>query len=101
MRTKQLTIRLTNDFHKALVDYCAANMIPVSTFMVQQTAKAIGYKPKQATTRTYQDHTPVVQPPQPPLDSDGLIPDLGELDESDWDMEDLQRRAAAAPLRNV
>ena len=95
MRTKQLTIRLTDDFHKALVDYCTANMIPVSTFMVQQTAKAIGYKPKKATPRTYQDHTPVVQSQQPQLDSDGLIPD------DDWDLEDLQRRAAAAPLKNV
>ena len=87
MRTKQLTIRLTNDFHKALVDYCTANMIPVSTFMVQQTAKAIGYKPKQATTRTYQYS----------VDDFGMTPEA----EDDWDMEDLQRRAAAAPLRNV
>lgn len=93
MRTKQLTIRLTNDFHKALVDYCTANMIPVSTFMVQQTAKAIGYKPKKATPRT----SVVVQPQQLPIpDEDGLIPDDGD---DDWDMEDLQRRAAAAPLK--
>ena len=93
MRTKQLTIRLTNDFHQALVDYCAANMIPVSTFMVQQTAKAIGYKPKKATPRTYQDHTPVAV----------VEPEYGDInpDEYDWDMEDLQRRAAAAPLKNV
>lgn len=87
MRTKQLTIRLTNDFHKALVDYCTANMIPVSTFMVQQTAKAIGYKPRPATTRTYQYSA----------DDFGMTLEA----EDDWDMADLQRRAAAAPRRDV
>ena len=98
MRTKQLTIRLTNDFHKALVDYCTANMIPVSTFMVQQTAKAIGYKPKPATPRTYQQPVEPVEPEYGEITPEEF---LSSVDESDWDMADLQRRAAAAPLRNV
>jgi hypothetical protein len=94
MRTKQLTIRLTSDFHKALVDYCTTNMIPVSTFMVQQTAKAIGYKPKPATSRSYSTGTTPVS---------AVEPEYGDInpDEYDWDMEDLQRRAAAAPLKRL
>jgi hypothetical protein len=96
---KFLHVRIPYDFHQQLVKYAEDRFISVSSVVLQSVAKTIGYTPKKATPRTYQDYTPVVvQPPQPPIpDEDGLIPDLGELDESDWDMEDLQRRAAAAP----
>lgn len=100
MKTKQLTIRIPYDFHQQLVKYAEEHYLPVSRVITQAVAKAIAYKPKPATPRTYQDYTPVVvQPPQPPIpDEDGLIPDDGD---DDWDIEDLQRRAAAAPLKPV
>ena len=93
---KFLHVRIPHDFHQQLVKYAEDRFIPVSSVVLQAVAQTIGYKPKQATTRTYQyseAHTPVA----------AVEPEYGDInpDEYDWDMEDLQRRAAAAPLRNV
>lgn len=88
---KFLHVRIPYDFHQQLVKYAEDRFISVSSVVLQSVAKTIGYTPKKATPRTYQDYTPVVlQPPQPPIPDDG---------DDDWDMEDLQRRAAAAPLK--
>lgn len=90
---KFLHVRVPYDFHQQLVKYAEDRFIPVSSVVLQSVAKTIGYTPKKATPRTYQDHTPVAV----------VEPEYGDInpDEYDWDMEDLQRRAAAAPLRNI
>lgn len=88
---KFLHVRIPLDFHQQLVKYAEDRFIPVSSVVLQSVAKTIGYTPKKATPRTYQDYTPVVVP-----DEYGLIPDDGD---DAWDVEDLQRRAAAAPLK--
>jgi len=86
---KFLHVRVPHDFHQQLVKYAEDRFIPVSSVVLQAVAQTIGYKPRPATTRTYQDPVPFTDP----------IPDLGELDESDWDVAELQRRAQAAPVK--
>ena len=84
---KFLHVRIPHDFHQQLVKYAEDRFIPVSSVVLQAVAQTIGYKPRPATTRTYQYSA----------DDFGMTPEA----EDDWDMADLQRRAAAAPLRNV
>lgn len=91
---KFLHVRIPHDFHQQLVKYAEDRFVPVSSVVLQSVAETIGYTPKKATPRTYQDYTSVVVQPQP--SSDDINPD-----EYDWDVEDLQRRAAAAPLKGV
>lgn len=87
---KFLHVRIPHDFHQQLVKYAEEHYLPVSRVITQAVAKTIAYKPQRATPRTYQ---------QP------VEPEYGEITpedyESDWDMADLQRRAAAAPRRDV
>lgn len=87
---KFLHVRVPHDFHQQLVKYAEDRFIPVSSVVLQAVAQTIGYKPRPATPRTYQD---------PPVVQDDPIPDLGELDGGDWDVEELQRRAQAAPVK--
>ncbi len=83
---KFLHIRIPADFHQQLVKYAEDRFVPVSSVVLQAVAQTIGYKPRLATERTYQQSQP--------LDEFGLAPDTDDLD-----MADLQRRAAAAPLK--
>lgn len=92
MKTKQLTIRIPMDFHQQLVKYAEEHYLPVSRVITQAVAKTIAYKPKPATPRTYQ------QPVEPEY---GEITPEDYESNWDWDMADLQRRAAAAPRRDV
>lgn len=84
---KFLHVRIPHDFHQQLVKYAEDRFIPVSSVVLQAVAQTIGYKPRPASTRTYQQ----------PVDDFGLTPEA----EDDFDMADLQRRAAAAPLKGV
>jgi hypothetical protein len=97
---KFLHIRIPHDLHQQLTQYASDRFIPVSSVVLQAVASTIGYKPRPAAPRSF-NSTPVqVQPQaQPPVDDLGMIPDSDGGIDLDW--EDLQRRAAAAPLRPV
>lgn len=95
---KFLHVRIPHDFHQQLVKYAEDRFLPVSSVVLQAVAKTIDYKPKPATPRTYQQPVEPVEPEYGEITPEDF---LSSVDESDWDMEDLQRRAAAAPLRNV
>ena len=91
---KFLHVRIPHDFHQQLVKYSEEHYLPVSRVITQAVAKAIVYKPQRATSRSYSTDTASVA---------AVEPEYGDInpDEYDWDMEDLQRRAAAAPLKGV
>ncbi len=97
MKTKQLTIRIPMDFHQQLVKYSEEHYLPVSRVITQAVAKTIAYKPQRATSRTPSAVTPV-EPEYGEINPEDF---LSSVDESDWDVADLQRRAAAAPLKGV
>jgi hypothetical protein len=86
---KFLHVRIPHDFHQQLVKYAEDRFVPVSSVVLQAVAQTIGYKPKPSTSRS--------------TDASPVEPEYGDInpDEYDWDMEDLQRRAAAAPLKGV
>lgn len=100
MKTKQLTIRIPMDFHQQLVKYSEEHYLPVSRVITQAVAKAIAYKPQRATSRSTASPSPVtaVEPEYGDVNPEDF---LSSVDESDWDVADLQRRAAAAPLKGV
>lgn len=97
MKTKQLTIRIPMDFHQQLVKYSEEHYLPVSRVITQAVAKTIAYKPQRATSRSASAVTPV-EPEYGEINPEDF---LSSVDESDWDVADLQRRAAAAPLKGV
>lgn len=97
MKTKQLTIRIPMDFHQQLVKYSEEHYLPVSRVITQAVAKTIAYKPQRATPRAPSAVTPV-EPEYGEINPEDF---LSSVDESDWDVADLQRRAAAAPLKGV
>lgn len=97
MKTKQLTIRIPMDFHQQLVKYSEEHYLPVSRVITQAVAKTIAYKPQRATSRSASVVTPV-EPEYGEINPEDF---LSSVDESDWDVADLQRRAAAAPLKGV
>lgn len=94
---KFLHVRIPHDFHQQLVKYAEDRFIPVSSVVLQAVAQTIGYKPKPATSRSGSAVTPV-EPEYGEINPEDF---LSSVDESDWDMADLQRRAAAAPLKGV
>lgn len=85
---KFLHIRIPYDFHQQLVQYASDRFIPVSGVVLNAVAKEIGYKPKKATPRGYQDLAPVVVKAEPE-------PEYADL-EDDPEWSDLMRRAAAS-----
>lgn len=94
MRTKQLTIRIPLDFHQQLVAYAEAQYLPVSRVITQAIAKTIAYKPQKATSRSTvpEEHWEELRP------EDYTTPDLDFTDE---ELEDLQRRAVSAPVKPI
>ena len=108
MKTKLLTVRVTEDFHRQLVAHCKGLMMPVSLFVVQQAAQAMKYIPKQATQRDtspppaqqYWDGTKYVTTPKQVVETETYEEiTLDEFTDKEW--EDLQRRAAAAPIKPI
>lgn len=91
---KFLHIRIPHDFHQQLVKYAEDRFTPVSSVVLQAVAQTIGYRPKPSTSRSLSTDTAPVA---------AVEPEYGDInpDEYDWDMEDLQRRAASAPLKGV
>ena len=55
---KVLHIRVPAELHDYLTRYAAANFTSVSSVVLQVVAKAVGYKPKMATSRVESDPTP-------------------------------------------
>ena len=94
MNTKQLTIRIPVDFHQQLVEYAEEHYLPVSRVITQAVAKTIIYKPKKHTPRTFTPHQTVE-----PEFGDISLEDYSAPEDDDIDFTELQRRAAAAPLR--
>jgi hypothetical protein len=93
---KFLHIRIPYDFQQQLAEYAADRFIPVSGVVLNAVAKEIGYKSKKATPRSS------VAPQAVDVDAEfgDLSPDdYGTTEDDDIDFAELQRRAAAAPLR--
>lgn len=84
---KFLHVRIPVDFHQQLVKYAEDRFVPVSSVVLQAVAQTIGYKPRPATTRNYQQ----------PVDDFGLAPETDD----DLDMDELQRRANSAPYKPI
>lgn len=115
MKTKLITIRVTDDFHRQLTAHCKGLMMPVSLFVVQQAAQAMKYVPKQATPRDtapppvqqYWDGTKYVSTPkqgEPEEKWADLRPEdytISDTDFTDEEWQDLQRRAALAPVKPI
>ena len=80
MKTKQITIRIRLDFYQQLVAYAETHYLPLSRVITQSVAKTIAYKPQKATPRPEQYGEP-------------------DVNFTDEELEDLQHRAASAPLR--
>lgn len=105
MKNKLLTIRITPDFHQEVSDYCQQRFMSVSSLVLQLLAKEVNYRPRPAIlTRTVPIPTP--RSPVAPQAVE-VEPEFGELslddysatEDDDIDFTELQRRAAAAPLR--
>lgn len=97
MKTKQLTIRVSLDFYQQLVAYAGSNYLPISRVITQAVAKTIAYKPQKATPRST---APVATEEK----WDDLRPEdyvITSTDYTDKEWEDLQRRAAAAPIKPI
>lgn len=97
MKTKQLTIRVSLDFYQQLVAYAGSNYLPISRVITQAVAKTIAYKPQKATPRSKdpvepEEYWEELRPEEyAPLDTD--------FTDAEW--EDLQRRAASAPVKPI
>jgi hypothetical protein len=91
---KFLHIRIPYDFQQQLAEYAADRFTPISGVVLNAVAKEIGYKPKRATPRTFTQHQTVE-----PEFGDISLEDYSAPEDDDIDFAELQRRAAAAPLR--
>jgi len=100
MKTKLVTVRFPAELHKALVDYCELRYLPVSSVILRLVAEELKFKPRQATARTtelpvapqYWDGSEYVSTPKEE-------PEEVYEEFTEEEMLDLQRRAAAAPVR--
>ena len=107
MKNKLLTIRIDPDFHQEVSDYCQQRFLSVSSLVLQLLAKEVNYRPRPSVLNRTVSTSPVRSSVVP----QAVEPEYGELpledyrttddDATDLDWEDLQRRAAAAPLRPV
>lgn len=99
MKTKLVTVRFPAELHKALVDYCEPRFLPMSSLILQLVAKEVGYKPRPAATRT--DDTPMAPQYWDGAKFVATDEDDGTVDFTPEELEELQRRASATPLRPV
>lgn len=107
---KYLHVRIPHDFHQQLVKYAEDRFIPVSSVVLQAVAKVIDYTPKPATTRSvspppvepqYWDGTKYISSPKAQAEEHYTEITMDEFTDMDFDLEALQRRAAAAPIKPV
>ena len=101
MKNKLLTVRIDPDFHQEVSDYCQQRFMSISSLVLQLLAKEVNYRPRPAilnrTASTYPAPVAAAEPEFGELSPE----DYSATDDGGIDFAELQRRAAAAPLKPV